>query len=105
MVNKKIMKKKVLLFFNSRIKKSIEEDSEINKYGFFGMDAVVLMSDFFKEFEIRNSEDFDIFSYFVEELSFIDFLKKSYKKRLKKKKSLKISHLIEAAERKEWFSK
>ncbi|WP_181566680.1 DUF1493 family protein [Aequorivita sp. CIP111184] len=98
------MEEKILLFFNDRIQKPIKKDSEINKYGFFGMDAIVLMSDFFEEFEIQNSEDFDIFSYFVEELSFIDFLKISYEKRLIQKPPLKIRHLIEVAEQKKWFS-
>ena len=97
------MKNRVLLFFKKKVNKNIQGNFIINKIGFFGMDAVVIMSDFFDEFEIPNSEDFEIYSFFVEELSFIDFIKKGYKKRIKDKKDLTISHLIEVAECKKWF--
>lgn len=83
--------------------KEIRVDSEVNNMGYFGLDAWTLMSDFFEEFEVRNSEDFEIYAFFVEELSVIDFMKKGYKKRIKEKKSLFIKHLIKVAERKEWF--
>jgi len=97
------MKDKVISFFVKKMNKEIGVDSEINDMGYFGLDGWALMSDFFDEFEIRNSEDFEIYSFFVEELSFIDFMKKGYKKRIKEKNSLSINHLIKVAERKEWF--
>ncbi len=61
------------------------------------------MSEFFDKFLIDNIEDFEIFSFFVSELSFIDFLKKNLKERMKNKKDLKISHLIKVAEKQKWF--
>ncbi len=97
------MKEKVISFFRKKTNKDIYENTVINKLDYFGLDAVVLMSDFFDEFDIINSEEFDIYSYFVEELSFIDFLKKSYKKRLIEKKDLTVDHIIKVAEQKKWF--
>ena len=93
----------VIDFFTKKMNLNLDENSNVNKLGFSGLDAEILMSDFFDEFDIENSCDFEIYFFFVEELDLFDSLRKSYKSRLKEKKDLKISHLIDVVKKGVWF--
>ncbi len=68
------------------------------------MDLEWLFESFFKEFDIENSHDFDVYKYFYQ----ISFLKKiliefGFKIKIENKPSITIHHMIEVAKRKEWF--
>lgn len=68
------------------------------------MDLEWLFESFFKEFDIENSYDFDVYKYFYQ----IPFLKKiliefGFKIKIENKPSITIQHMIEVVERKKWF--
>ncbi|MDR6548697.1 hypothetical protein J2810_004787 [Chryseobacterium rhizosphaerae] len=68
------------------------------------LDMEWLFESFFKDFNIKNSHDFDVYKYFYD-TSLRDkiLIKLGINKNINLKTSITISHMIEVAKRKEWF--
>ena len=100
---------KVIFFFKNKLSfKKIDENTIINTVDFTSEDALFILEDFMKTFEIkRGFLDVDLYfqptyidgSLWKTFLSNIGFIKVDYKIL----PPITISHMIEVAKRKEWF--
>lgn len=82
----------------------LEEKTIINDVNEDFIDLECLFESFFKDFDIENSYDFDVYKYFYQIPFFNKILIKfGFKIKIEPKPPITVSHMIEVAKRKKWF--
>lgn len=99
------IQEKVVLFFNKwGIYDKQKNKTIINNINEDFMDLEWLFESFFKDFDIKNSYDFDVSKYFYQIPIFNKVLMKlGFKFKIEPKPPITIDHMIEVAKRKKWF--